>query len=47
MELLFAPGLGDQVVAATHECDWPVGTRDLPKVTDSNIPEGLAWRGID
>lgn len=46
-EMLFALGFGDQVVAVTHECDWPTETRDLPKVTDSNIPEGLAPAAID
>lgn len=46
-EMLFALGFGDQVVAVTHECDWPTEAPDLPKVTDSNIPEGLAPAAID
>lgn len=32
-ELLFALGLGDQVVAVTHECDYPIAAQELPKVT--------------
>jgi len=32
-EALFALGLGDQVVAVTHECDFPPEARSLPIVT--------------
>src|SRR3954470_13330725 len=32
-ETLFALGLGEQVAAVTHECDFPAGARNLPKVT--------------
>ncbi|MGZ4274187.1 MAG: cobalamin-binding protein, partial [Solirubrobacteraceae bacterium] len=32
-EMLFALGLGDDVVGVTHECDYPAQARDLPKVT--------------
>jgi iron complex transport system substrate-binding protein len=45
--MLFALGFGDQVVAVTHECDWPAETEGLPKVTYSNIPEGLEPAAID
>jgi iron complex transport system substrate-binding protein len=34
-EALFALGLGDQVVAVTHECDYPPAARLLPIVTRS------------
>jgi iron complex transport system substrate-binding protein len=34
-EALFALGLGDQVVAVTHECDYPPDARLLPIVTRS------------
>lgn len=46
-ELLFALGLGDDVVAVTHECDYPPGAGQLPHLTRSVIPEGLAAADID
>ncbi|MEJ7875679.1 MAG: cobalamin-binding protein [Solirubrobacterales bacterium] len=46
-ESLFALGLGDRVVAVTHECDWPPEARELPRLTRSEIPEGLAPAEID
>jgi iron complex transport system substrate-binding protein len=46
-ELLFALGLGDEVVAVTHECDYPPEAADLPYVTSSVVPEGLPSREID
>ena len=46
-ELLFALGLGDQVVAVTHECDFPPEAADLPQLTASVIPEGLPAAEID
>jgi iron complex transport system substrate-binding protein len=36
-ETLFALGLGDQVVAVTHECDYPPEARNLPVVTRSTL----------
>jgi iron complex transport system substrate-binding protein len=45
--MLFALGLGDSVVAVTHECDHPVQAAKLPHVTRSVIPEGLAAAEID
>lgn len=41
-ELLFALGLGDQVVAVTHECDYPTEAQDLPKVTRDKLPFATA-----
>jgi iron complex transport system substrate-binding protein len=46
-ELLFALGLGDDVVAVTHECDFPSRALELPHVTRDLLPEGLGPREID
>jgi iron complex transport system substrate-binding protein len=46
-EALFALGLGDSVVAVTHECDHPGAARSLPKLTSSVIEEGLPPAEID
>jgi len=46
-ELLFALGLGDEVVAVTHECDYPPEAAELPHITHSVIPEGLPAAEID
>jgi iron complex transport system substrate-binding protein len=46
-ETLFALGAGDEVVAVTHECDYPEAARNLPKVTRDVIGPGLAPDEID
>ncbi len=46
-EMLFALGLGDQVVAVTHECDYPPAACELPKVTRDVLPPGLSAAEID
>ncbi len=46
-EALFALGLGDDVVAVTHECDYPLRAATLPQLTRSVIPEGLDTAAID
>jgi iron complex transport system substrate-binding protein len=46
-ETLFALGLGPDVVGVTHECDYPPDAEDLPKLTRTVIPEGLASEEID
>jgi iron complex transport system substrate-binding protein len=46
-ELLFALGLGDQVVGVTHECDHPADARGRPHVTRDRLPAGLTSREID
>jgi len=46
-ELLFALGLGDDVVAVTHECDFPPEARELPHVTRDVLEPGLSAREID
>jgi iron complex transport system substrate-binding protein len=45
--MLFALGLGDSVVGVTHECDYPEEAAELPHLTRSVIPEGLAAAEID
>jgi iron complex transport system substrate-binding protein len=37
-ESLFALGLGNQLVAITHECDYPPEAASLPVVTRSTLP---------
>jgi iron complex transport system substrate-binding protein len=46
-ELLFALGLGDEVTAVTHECDYPPEARDRPRVTRDVIRPGLDAAQID
>ncbi|MFL5824577.1 MAG: cobalamin-binding protein [Solirubrobacteraceae bacterium] len=46
-EMLFALGLGGEVVAVTHECDFPEAAVELPKVTRNVLPDGLSSREID
>ena len=46
-EALFALGLGDSVVAVTHECDHPPAVSALPRLTASVIAEGLPPDEID
>jgi iron complex transport system substrate-binding protein len=46
-ELLFALGLGGEVIAVTHECDYPPAVKDLPKVTRDVLPAGLTASQID
>jgi iron complex transport system substrate-binding protein len=46
-EMLFALGLGDSVVAVTHECDFPPQARALPHLTRTVLSKGLSARQID
>jgi iron complex transport system substrate-binding protein len=46
-ELLFALGLGDDVVAVTHECDFPAEALRRPHVTRDVLPAGLSAAEID
>jgi iron complex transport system substrate-binding protein len=46
-EALFALGLGDQVVAVTHECDHPAEVLGIPRLTRSVIPDGLEPGEVD
>ncbi len=45
--MLFALGLGDQVVAVTHECDWPPAAGTLPHLTRTVVPADLSAAEID
>ena len=45
--MLFALGLGDSVVAVTHECDHPAAAARRPHLTRSVIPAGLSAAEID
>lgn len=47
-EILYALGLSDQVVAVSHECDYPSETAAKPRVTTSLLdPETLSSAEID
>ena len=46
-EMLFALGLGADVVGVTHECDFPPAAQELPKVTRDVLPSGLSSAQID
>jgi iron complex transport system substrate-binding protein len=46
-ELLFALGLGPEVVAVTHECDHPPEALGLERVTRDVLPAGLSAAAID
>jgi iron complex transport system substrate-binding protein len=45
--MLFALGLGADVVGVTHECDFPPTARELPKITSDVLPPGLSSAQID
>jgi iron complex transport system substrate-binding protein len=46
-ELLFALGLGPEVVGVTHECDYPPAALERRQVTRDMLPEGLSSAEID
>lgn len=46
-ELLFALGLGEEVVGVTHECDHPPEVGELRRVTRDALPGGLDSGQID
>jgi iron complex transport system substrate-binding protein len=46
-EMLYALGLGDYVVAVTHECDYPPELAGTARLTRSVIPDGLPPGEID
>src|SRR5712691_8673280 len=41
-DIVLALGLGDQLVAVTHECDLPPGLREVPVITRSGVDQGKA-----
>jgi len=46
-EMLFALGLGSDLIAVTHECDYPPAALELPRVTRDLLPAGLSSAEID
>jgi len=46
-EILYALGLGEQVVAVSHECDYPPAAADKPRVTVSHIAANVTSGQID
>jgi iron complex transport system substrate-binding protein len=46
-EMLFALGLGPEVVGVTHECDFPPAAQELPNITRDALPPGLSSAQID
>jgi len=45
--MLFALGLGPDLIAVTHECDYPAAARALPRITRDVLPAGLSSGEID
>ncbi len=45
--MLFALGVGDEVTAVTHECDFPPEVLELPRITRDVIGPGLSSGEID
>ena len=46
-EILYAIGVGDQVVGVTHECDYPPEARLKPLLTSSSLPSASRAADID
>ena len=46
-EIICALGLRAQLVGVTHECDFPAGVSELPKVTRTLIPHDATSSAID
>lgn len=46
-EIVSCLGLGDQLVAVTHECDYPPFVRELPKATRTLVPKHAPSGEID
>jgi iron complex transport system substrate-binding protein len=46
-EMLFALGLGADLIAVTHECDYPPAAQELPRITRDVLPSGLSAAEID
>src|SRR6478609_9735881 len=46
-EMLFALGLGSDLIAVTHERDYPQAALGLPKITRDVLPAGLTSAQID
>jgi len=46
-EIVYALGLGDSLVAVTHECDYPAAANHLPRITRTPIHSGMSSHDID
>src|ERR1700730_15720189 len=46
-EIVCGLGLEPQLVGVTHECDYPLSVRQLPKVTRTLIPHDATSAEID
>ena len=46
-EILYGLGLGDRVVGVSHECDYPPGVADKPRVTCTTVDAAAASKAID
>ena len=46
-EIVCALGLGDNLVAVSHECDYPSEVKSLPRITSSILPANLDPQSID
>jgi iron complex transport system substrate-binding protein len=46
-EAVWALGLGPDLHAVSHECDYPAPVAALPKITRAHMPPGLSSREID
>ena len=46
-EIVYALGLGDSLVAVTHECDFPLQAASKPAVTSNLLPPDLSPEEID
>src|SRR5205814_4102942 len=46
-EIAYALGAGNDLVAVTHDCDYPPAVRTLPRVTSSTIAPGSDSFAID
>lgn len=46
-EMLFALGMGEHIVAVSHECDFPAAARTRPRATRSHVDSTAASSAID
>ena len=46
-ELIAELGFAENLIAVSHECDWPSGVSELPHVTSAAMPHGLSPAEID